>query len=60
MSDFGPVRDEDVELADCCVCGRPAVEDYQGREDCPSCGRVECEWRMQQFLDFQDEVGNRG
>ena len=41
----------------CCVCGRPATTRYDDREDCPSCGRLACEYQMQAAIDYHDERG---
>lgn len=43
----------------CCVCNKPAVRDYADREDCPSCGRPECDRAIQAGIDYHDEVGCR-
>lgn len=60
MTDDDPEPVDDEPEPDlCCVCHRPAVGDYAGRDDCPSCGGMACEWQMQQYLDYSDEVGNR-
>lgn len=48
------------ETIPCAVCGRPSTaDDYDDREDMPSCGSVTCELRMQAFLDHSEDVGNR-
>lgn len=50
---------EDEEDERCCICGREATCCYAGREDCPSCGRAECELRMQRGIDYHEEAGDR-
>ena len=34
-----------------CICGKPSVEDYHGREDCPWCGNPRCGLEIQHALD---------
>ncbi len=43
----------------CCICGNQAVEYYDDREDCPVCNNPRCAWKIQQGLDYLEEVGNR-
>ncbi len=45
------------EVEPCCICGKPSTTDYA--DDCPSCGSPACEFKMQQAMDYHDEVGNR-
>lgn len=41
----------------CCICHRPATSHYTDRLDAPSCGRVECEVRMQAAMDAHEGRG---
>jgi hypothetical protein len=51
MASYADSADAEPELEDdapeaSCVCGRPAADVYDGRDDCPSCGDLECEYLM--------------
>ncbi len=49
-----------IEPETCVVCGKPATVGYPDDEHGePSCGRAECELRMQFALDYNDECGDR-
>ena len=49
--------DGDGEVEPCCICDEPSRGCYDDREDCPSCGRFMCEYRMQTAMDYHDERG---
>lgn len=49
------LRDDDDDEGDvCCMCGEPAVTEYEGLV---SCGRWRCELQMQRGLDYISERG---
>lgn len=41
----------------CVVCGEPATDHYPDADGEPSCGRAECEIRMQAAIDYHDDRG---
>lgn len=62
MADNAPLNDaDDADDTDdvCCCCGRPAFDNYADRDDMPSCGRPACELRMQQYIDYDADAGDR-
>lgn len=51
-------EDEDKDEDEvCCICGRPATELYEDREDSPCCGRMSCGLRIQAACDYHDNRG---
>lgn len=42
----------------CAACGKPAEDFYPDADGEPSCGRAECEIRMQAAEDYHDERGS--
>lgn len=62
LTDLDSITDQDDDSNDddvCCICSRPATCNYDSREDCPSCGSLNCEFKMQVAMDYHDEVGDR-
>jgi hypothetical protein len=54
--------DDDAEI--CVICGRPSTcfyPPYAESEEAqaPSCGNMQCEYRMQAAMDYHDEAGHR-